>query len=56
MKPNDFVATYKKADNVSSKIKCVIAKFLHAKVVTPLGRIVLLPSDYDSMAKAYGDQ
>lgn len=49
----DFVATYKRADNTFSKIKCVIAKILYAQVVTLLGRIVLLPSEYDMMAKKY---
>lgn len=43
----NFVERYKKADTFQEKCKCLIAKLLGAKVVTPLGRIVLLPSDYD---------
>ena len=46
----EFVSTYKKAENVKEKAMCIIAKLLHAKIVTPLGRIVLLPKDYDSLA------
>lgn len=48
-----MISTYKKADNVSSKIKCIIAKFFHAQVVSPLGRLVLLPSDYEKMEREY---
>lgn len=51
----DFVATYAKADTISDMIKCYIAKLLGAKVVTPLGRIVLLPKDYYMMAIKTGN-
>ena len=50
---SEFVVAYKKADCISDKIKCVIARILGAHVVTPLGRIVLLPSDYEDAAKKY---
>lgn len=42
----DFIATYKCATTFSDKVKCWIAKLFGAKVVTPLGRIVLSPKDY----------
>ena len=51
----DFVATYAKAETVQDKIKCHIAKCLGAKVITPLGRIVLLPKDYCQMAIKTGN-
>ena len=46
----EFVSTYTEARTVSQKIKCVIAKVLHAKVVTPFGRIILLPEEYKRLA------
>lgn len=51
----DFVATYAKAETIQDKIKCHIAKCLGAKVVTPMGRILLLPKDYDQKAIETGN-
>lgn len=50
----NFVMTYAKAETVKEKAMCLIAKILHAKVVTPLGRIMLLPKDYNDLAVLYG--
>lgn len=47
----DFVEHYTKANTFVEKCKCIIAKILNAKVVTPLGRIVLLPQDYERLEK-----
>lgn len=38
---------YKKAETWKEKAWCWVAKLLHAKYVTPLGRIIILPKDYD---------
>lgn len=46
-----FISTYKRANTIRHKIMCVIAKLTHGKVVTPLGRIVLLPKDYNRMLR-----
>lgn len=52
----DFVETYALAKTIQDKIKCHIAKCLGAKVVTPLGRIVLLPKDYYQTAIDTGNE
>ena len=51
----DFIARYTYAKTFKQKIHCVIAKILHGHVVTPLGRIMLLPSEYRKMEKLYCD-
>ena len=51
----DFVSTYTKADSISAVIKCYVAKALGGNVVTPLGRIVLLPKDYALLATITGN-
>jgi len=50
----EFIARYTKAETLSDRIKCYVAKALGAKVVTPLGRIKLLPNDYYDMAISFG--
>lgn len=50
---SEFISKYKKADGFASVMKCYVAKMLHAQVVSPLGRIVLLPSDYERMKNQY---
>ena len=52
----EFIATYTEAKTVSQKIKCIIAKILHAKVVTPLGRIMLLHEEYKRLAIETGNE
>lgn len=42
----DFIARYTYAKTFKQKAHCLIAKLLRGHVVTPLGRIMLLPSDY----------
>lgn len=54
MNCNDFIRRYAKAESLSDYIKCYIAKVLGAKVVTPLGRIKLLPNDYYALADKFG--
>lgn len=49
----NFVTRYKKADTLREKIMCYIVKILHAHYVTPLGRVILLPVDYDQMEKEW---
>lgn len=49
----EFVRHYKEAETITEKIQCFIAKIFKARVVTPLGRIVLLPKDYDQLFKTY---
>jgi len=49
----EFELYYKKAETVTEKIQCFIAKIFKARVVTPLGRIVLLPKDYDQLFETY---
>ena len=51
----DFVNTYAKAKGISQIVKCYFAKLLGAKVVTPLGRILLTPRDYRRIAIATGN-
>lgn len=53
---NDFVRTYTKAKTFKEKVMCFTAKILRAKVVTPLGRIVLLPKDYNYLAVQTGNE
>lgn len=50
----EFNSRYTKAESLSDYIKCYIAKVLGAKVVTPLGRIKLLPNDYYALADSFG--
>ena len=52
----DFVSGYAKAETFKEKIKCFIAKMLCGQVVTPLGRIMLLPKDYERLAIATGNE
>lgn len=49
-----IIDNYKCAKTFRDKVKCLIAKFLGAKVVTPLGRIVLLPKDYARKIESEG--
>ena len=49
----DLIATYKKAETFREKLMCYIAKLIGAKYVTPLGRIILLPSDYKTIEQKY---
>lgn len=51
---DEFISRYTKAESLSDYVKCYIAKALGAKVVTPLGRIRLLPNDYYDMAISFG--
>lgn len=48
----DFVSSYVKARTLKEKVKCFIAQMIGGRVVTPLGRIMLLPEDYDRLAIA----
>lgn len=50
----EFISRYTKAETISDYIKCYIAKALRAKVVTPLGRVKLLPNDYYALADRFG--
>lgn len=54
MNNDEFISRYTKAESLSDYIKCYIAKALGAKVVTPLGRIRLLPNDYYALADRFG--
>lgn len=54
MSNDEFISRYTKAETISECIRCYIAKALGAKVVTPLGRIKLLPNDYYDMAISLG--
>lgn len=51
----DFVARYTNAETFKEKVKCFLAKVLGAHVVTPLGRIMLLPEDYKKLAIETGN-
>lgn len=51
----NFVLTYAMAETAKDRIKCHIAKWLGAKVVTPMGRILLLPKDYKQKAIETGN-
>ena len=48
----EFVSSYAKARTFKEKVMCFIAKRLGAHVITPIGRIMLLPTDYDRLAIA----
>ena len=52
----DFVLSYAKAETFKEKAKCFIAKMLCGHVVTPLGRIMLLPAEYNRLAIATGNE
>ena len=52
----DFVSNYTKAKTFRQKVKCFIAKMLGGRVVTPLGRIVLLQKDYAKLAINTGNE
>ena len=47
----DFISSYKKAETFGEKVMCYVAKILKAKYVTPIGRIILLPADYERIEK-----
>ena len=49
----EFIARYDIAETFRQKIKCIIAKLFGTHVVTPLGRIMLLPKDYRALAEEY---
>jgi len=51
-----FVSNFTKALTVKQKAKCLIAKIFGGHVVTPLGRVMLLPKDYDALAIATGNK
>ena len=51
----EFVSSYKKARTFKEKVMCFIAQMLGARVITPIGRIMLLPADYDRLAIATGN-
>lgn len=52
----DFVSSHAKAETFKEKAKCFIAKILCGHVVTPLGRIMLLPKDYNRLAISTGNE
>lgn len=52
----NFVSRYAKARTFKEKVMCFIAKMLGAHFVTPIGRIMLLPADYDRLAMATGNE
>ena len=52
----DFVSNYAKARTFKEKVKCFIAKIVGGHVITPIGRIMLLPKDYDRLAMATGNE
>ena len=52
----NFVVRYTKAKTFKEKAKCFIAKMLCGHVVTPLGRIMLLPADYNRLAMLTGNE
>ena len=52
----DFVSRFTKAKTFKEKVKCFIAKMLRGYVVTPLGRIMLLPSEYNRLAMVTGNK
>ena len=51
----EFVSSYAKARTFKEKVMCFIAQMLGAHVITPIGRIMLLPADYDKLAIATGN-
>ncbi len=52
----DFVLSYVKARTFKEKAKCFIARMIGGRVVTPIGRIMLLPADYNRLAIATGNE
>ena len=52
----DFVTKYAKANTLKQKAICFVAKMLCGYAVTPLGRIMLLPKDYNRLAIATGNK
>lgn len=52
----DFVSSYVKAKTFKEKLMCFIAKMLSGNFITPLGRIMLLPKDYNRLARATGNE
>lgn len=50
----EFIARYDIADNWKTKFMCFVAKLVGGHVVSPLGRIVLLPKDYHATASESG--
>lgn len=52
----NFVSKYARAKNFKEKAKCFIAKMLGGRAITPLGRILLLPKDYNRFAMATGNE
>ena len=52
----DFVLSYVKAETFKEKVMCFIAQMLGGHVITPIGRIMLLPVDYDRLAIATGNE
>lgn len=49
----DFIDRYTYAETFKQKAHCVIAKLLRGHVITPLGRIMLLPSDYKKIENLF---
>ena len=45
-----YIDNYKQANTLSEKILCIIAKLFNRHAVTPLGRVILLPKDYQKVA------
>lgn len=52
----NFIQKYTKAKTFKEKIMCFVAKILGGHIITPLGRIVLLPKDYNKLAIATGNE
>lgn len=52
----DFVFNYVKARTFKEKVMCFIAQMLDGHVITPIGRIMLLPADYNRLAIATGNE
>jgi len=52
----DFISSYVKAKTFKEKAKCFIARMIGGRVVTPLGRIMLLSADYDRLAIVTGNE
>ena len=51
----NFVVAYTKAETLKDKVMCLIAKFIGANYVTPLGRIIILQNDYNKIAHLTGN-
>ena len=52
----DFVSSYTKAKTFKEKLMCFIARMLGGHVITPLGRVMLLPADYNRLAITTGNE